>query len=409
MAIQLALSMTMLVAFAGLGTEAVMLLLRHRQMQSAADSAAFAGATAMAMGNPADFRVEARAVAASAGFISGVSGVILAVNSPPLSGSHAGAAGAVEVVISQRQTVPMLALLTAVPFDVGARAVATAGASGSYCLLELDPANMTGVDIGNGALVTLNRCGLAVNATGPAALSVSGGAQLNARSVSVAGGVSVTNGGQINAGSGIATQQPAVADPYRTTAVPGGSGCKYGAPGNPLTLRYASGVQTLNADGIYCGGLVMGNGANVVMNPGTYIINGGSFSIAGGVRLSGSGVTIVLTGSGSDYASVAMGNGTAVTLSAPPTGATAGLLFLQDRNAPKSGTSSFQGGTQVVLTGALYFPSQTVTYANGTNAASVCTQLVAWHMQFQGGALFNSDCTNTGVKPIGGAPSRLVE
>jgi len=168
-------------------------------------------------------------------------------------------------------------------------------------------------------------------------------------------------------------------------------------------------VQTLNADGVYCGGLVMGNDANVVMNPGTYIINGGSFNVGGAVQLNGSGVTIVLTGSGSDYASVTIGNGANVTLSAPTTGATAGLLFLQDRNAPKTGSSSFQGGATERLTGALYFPSQTVTYSNGTTSASTCTQLVAWHLQFQGGAMFNSNCANTGVKTIGASPSLLVE
>jgi len=399
----------MLIGFAGLGTETVSLLLTQRRMQSATDAAAFAGATALATGSPADYRVEARAVAAAAGYMSGVSSVTVAVNSPPTTGSRVGVAGAVEVVISQPQTVPMIALLTSATFNVGTRAVATAGNAASNCMLELDSGAITGVTVSNGANVTLNQCGMAVNATGAAALSVSGGAQLNARSVSVAGGSSVTNGAQVNAANGMKTQQPAVDDPYRNTTVPTGSGCKYGAPGNPLTLRHASGVQTLNADGVYCGGLAMGNDAIVKLNPGTYIINGGSFDVGGAVQLTGSGVTIVLTGSGSNYAGVSIGNGASVTLSAPTSGATAGLVFFQDSKAPKTGNNNFQGGSLVKLTGALYFPSQSVTYSNGTNSATDCTQLVAWHIQFQGGALFNSHCANTGVKPIGSSPSLLVE
>src|SRR5215470_6898788 len=150
-AIQLALSMTILIGFAGLGTEAVMLLLKHRQMQSAADAAAFGGATALAAGYPSDYRVEARAVAAAHGYVDGTSGVGVAVNSPPTTGSHAGTAGAVEVIISQPQTVPMIGLLTSAAFNVRARAVAMAGNTTSDCVLELDAASITGVAVGNGA------------------------------------------------------------------------------------------------------------------------------------------------------------------------------------------------------------------------------------------------------------------
>jgi hypothetical protein len=155
----------------------------------------------------------------------------------------------------------------------------------------------------------------------------------------------------------------------------------------------------------------MGNGGNVRMNPGVYIINGGTFSVQGGVTLIGTGVTIVLTGSGTNftYTTVSIGNGANVTLSAPTTGPTAGLVFFQDPNAPSSGTNNFQGGASLKLTGALYFPSQTVIYANGTTSSSSCTQLIAASIQFQGGATFNSNCANTGVQAIGSSPSRLVE
>jgi hypothetical protein len=118
----------------------------------------------------------------------------------------------------------------------------------------------------------------------------------------------------------------------------------------------------------------------------------------------------VLTGSGSDYATAAIGNGATVTLSAPTTGAMAGLLFFQDPSAPATGTNTIGGGSVVTLTGALYFPSQTVIYANGTSSTATCTQLVAWQIEFQGGATFNSNCANTGVTSIGGGgTAALVE
>jgi hypothetical protein len=85
------------------------------------------------------------------------------------------------------------------------------------------------------------------------------------------------------------------------------------------------------------------------------------------------------------------------------------LVFFQDPKAPNSGTDNFQGGASETLTGALYFPSQTVIYSNGTNSSSTCTQLVAWHIQFVGGSSFNSNCGGTGAGTIGASPSQLVE
>ena len=52
--------------------------------------------------------------------------------------------------------------------------------------------------------------------------------------------------------------------------------------------------------------------------------------------MNGTGVTIVLTGSSGNYATVTIGNGASVTLSAPTSGATAGIVFFGDRNAPWS-------------------------------------------------------------------------
>jgi hypothetical protein len=64
----------------------------------------------------------------------------------------------------------------------------------------------------------------------------------------------------------------------------------------------------------------------------------------------------------------------------------------------------------MALTGAVYFPTQIVSYGNGsTTSAATCTQLVAWQMSFTGGASFNSNCGTAGVKTIGGGQSQLVE
>jgi hypothetical protein len=418
-AIQVTLMLVALIGFVSLGSEIVLLFASARHMQAAADSAALAAVRARLAGYSwANQQQEAYAMTAAAGFTNGTAGTTVTVNNPPASGHYTADTGAIEVLIAQAHSTPLATVVYKAPFTVRARAVSHVGGGGA-CVLELDPGSTTGVSVTNGAVANLNQCSLTANATGAAALLVNGGATLRTTSVSLGGTASVTNGGRVINAAGTSllgtsqmqTLKPPVANPYRGVAVPTGTGCKYGSlsPDTPLTLTHSNGgLQTIYADGVYCGGLAMTNDAQVKMTAGTYIIEGGSFSVGGAVQLSGTNVTIVLTGSGGEYATVAIGSGAVVNLTAPTNGATAGLVFFQDPNAPNTGTNTFGGGSSVTLTGALYFPSQTVIFSNGTSTSAVCTQLVGWLVQFQGGASFNINCTGTGVLPIGGG-AKMVE
>jgi hypothetical protein len=172
-----------------------------------------------------------------------------------------------------------------------------------------------------------------------------------------------------------------------------------------------SGLQTLNP-GVWCNGVSFTNDAQIKLNPGVYYVNGGNFNVGGAVNMTGTGVTIILTGSGSQYANATIGNGATVTLAAPTTGTTAGLAIVGDPNAPSSTpSSSFGGGATMNITGALYFPTETVQFTNGIANPSGCTQLIAGSMVFNGGASFNSNCAGTGTSTIGGGSSAtaLVE
>ena len=414
-AILVAVSLMMLLGFAALGSDVVFAMYTQRQMEAAASSAAMAGAVALATGHPANYKTEVSAVATSSGFTNLVSSVTITVNSPPASGPNTSNASAVEVIITQPQNLPLFGMFISGPLSVSGRAVAIAGSSASDCVLALDASYTTSsapaVVDGNGASITLNQCGMASNASGPGALAVTGGAVLNTSVVSLVGTDTVNNGGTITATNGVKTLQTPVSDPYSGVAVPTFTAghCDYGSlPNSPdSVLGYTN--PTLSP-GVYCGGLTIGSGGTVNLSPGVYIIDGGSFSPGGGTTVTGTGVTIVLTGSGSNFATVSIGNGSTITLSAPTTGPTAGLVFFADPAAPvNTYTSSIQGGSVVNLTGALYFPTQTLDYGNGSSAATTCTELDAWHIVFEGGATLNSNCANAGTQTIGGSPSKLVE
>ncbi len=405
-AIHIGIMMTALIGIAGLGSEIPFVIYKHRQMQNAADAAALGGAVAIVRGYPASPATEAGAIAAALGFVTGTGGVTVAVNKPPKNGAYTSNASAIEVIVSQPQTLKLGGLFYSSPLNVSARAVALPGSGGgNFCILATDASSAAAVTVSGGSAVTLSGCGLASNATGSQALSVTGGSILQAQSVSVAGQVTVSGGAVLTATNGIEQNQPATADPYANVSMPASSGCDY----TSYTLGWASGKQQMNP-GRYCGGVSIGNGAIVSMAAGIYYIKSGAFNVGGGTVLTGSGVTIVLTQNTSGYATVTIGNGAAVTLNAPTTGSTAGMLFFADRNAPNSGVNSFIGGTSELLTGALYFPTQQVVFSNGAGAAA-CTQLIAWQIQFTGGtaSVFNNNCANTGTSPIGASANLLVE
>ena len=298
------------------------------------------------------------------------------MNQPPSLGSHAGDKNAVEVIVSQPQYLGLVALFREGLFQVGARAVATLGGSGSGCVLQTLNTNMTGVSISNGAGVNLEQCGMNVNATSTSALSVTGGALLNAKFVSVSGRTSVRNGATINATDGVKINQPPVADPYADVTQPSLSGCDY----TNRSIGHSNQGQQTISPGTYCKGLAFTNDAIVSMKPGPYVIDRGTFDVGGAVKLTGTGVTIFLTtstGKSKDYADVKIGNGAQVDLTAPTSGAMAGLVFFGDRDGPLSNIGTFGGGAALNITGAIYFPSQSVTFDNGISNPAGCTQLIA--------------------------------
>ncbi|MBT2189086.1 pilus assembly protein TadG-related protein [Sphingobium nicotianae] len=398
-----AILLAVIIGMASLGIEVTYVLLKHRQMQAAVDAAAVASAAALAGGYSSAMLAEAGAVASDSGFTPGAAGVTLIVNHPPASGSRMGDADAVEVVLAQPQTLVLGRTFWPQAFDVRVRSVALIGNPGGYCALQLRSTVTVGVRMDNGATADLATCGLAVNSTRSAALTMAGGAKLTTTTVSVVGGASISNGAKLDPPSALKTGQAAIADPYAAVAAPSFSGCAMGT-----SKSYGNGNWTLSP-GVYCNGISFNNAANATMKPGVYIIDRGTFDVGGGANLAGAGVTIFLTSStGSNYAKANIGNGAKITLSAPTSGATAGLLFFGDRRAPASNMNMFVGGAAVNVTGALYFPSSGLTFENGAGNASTCTQLVAGTIRLSGGSKLRSNCPG-GVKPIGAATSMLVE
>ncbi len=434
--------LVVLLGMTALGTEIGLVLYQRQSQQMAADSAAFGGVIALQDGeSDTGITLEAKAIAANIHYVDGSKGVVVTVNHPPiLSVAQAGNSNAVEVVIAKPQTLTLAGLVGStygsgpVSWNVKASAVATVGGS-PPCAAQLLPNQNPGVTISNGAVVKLNTCPLRVCSTANKALTMSGGAQLNLTDdsgnftskypVSVAGQASITNGATINnVGNQCSSPAPCKAsqgacaanvDPYRNaytllTLPP--AGCSLGTG---KVYKYNANVQKINP-GVWCNGVSFTSSAQIQMARGIYYVNGGNFNVGGAVVMDGTaGVTIVLTGSSGNYATVTIGNGATVNINAMTTGTTAGIAFFGDKNAPWSSQSNkqqaFGGGASMNINGAIYFPSTQVNFNNGITNPSGCTQLIAGTINFQGGAYFKNNCPGNGTSPIGGSSgaTKLVE
>jgi hypothetical protein len=410
-AVPAAISLVVLLGFAGLGSEVASWYVVRRTMQGAADSAAYSAAYAKAANATSTvYTSEATSVAGSYGFVDGTAGVTIAVNSPPTHGTHTTDSTAVEVVITRPQPLAFSALFLKTSPTLTARAVATPGATG--CVLALDRGNVTDVSDNGNTTLNLVHCNLYVNSTSNSALSLVGQATINANAAYISGNYSLSGQAALNTTQGTHTHAAATNDPYADVQIPAYHGCDqtgYSITGGQ-TKTFSTGASGVM---VFCNGLSISGGSRVTVGPGVYVIDRGSLSISGNSSLTGSasGVTFVFTSStGSNYATVSISGGSTVTIAAPTSGPLAGLAFFQDRNAPTSGSNSFSGGTNQNITGAVYFPNQNVTFNGGTvTGGAVCTQLVAYTITFNGNANFNSNCAGTGARGIGNSLVQLTE
>ena len=390
-AVQVALLLLLVLGFIALGVEVSQLLLEHRKQQSAADSAAVTAASAKLAGI-ADLRSEARAVAASQGYNDAANDVAVTVDNPPSGGTYAGNSQYIEVKVERTFTPGLIQLFRQGAFTVRARATAKAAAGSSACMMALDTSADKALELSNNASINLPGCGLIVNSTSNSAIRLENNATVTGN-VTVAGAVSKANNAVVN--GTVTTAASAGSDPYAGVS-PSRAG---------LTDQDTTG-PTLKP-GIYKNGWDLSNGFNKPLEPGLYFIKS-KFVLKNNVTLTGTGVTIIVDG---DY-DIDIGNNVTLTLSAPTSGVTSGIVLYSSSNN-NTVIHKFNNNTTLNLTGALYFRNQTVRFMNNviTNG-SLCTQVVARKIQLQNNAAvtLNSSCSGTGTSTLGsGGAASLVE
>lgn len=398
-----ALLMPVIIGVVGLGTETGLWYLRHLEMQAAADSAAISAIVAYSTGVTANsnLQTEADAVTATYGFTNGSKGTTVTLNMPPQSGAYSSKSNAVEVIINQPQSRLFSSLWSSSPINILARSVAITTNNGQGCLLALDASASGAISTQGNSAVNLNGCGLYDNSNSGSALSMGGASSLNALGVNVVGGISGTSHMTMSGENEPVTGAAPISDPYANMTPASFSGCDQNNYSAKTTV-------TLNP-GVYCGGMKLNAGANVTLNPGVYYLDQGSLSVNGGATLQGTGVTIVLTGSGSNYATASIAGGATINLTAPTSGATAGIAIYGDRNMPVGTALKFTGGSSQSFGGAVYAPTAAITFTGNSGTTASCTQIIADTISFTGNSGFAVNCASYGTKPIGSSVASLVE
>ena len=335
-----ALTMTLLLGALGLAVDTGMLFRAKRQLQTAADAAATAGALNLIYGNSAT--TAADSAAAANGATNGVNGTTVTVNSPPQSGKFASA-GYVQVIIHKPAPTYFMRMFGIDSVGISAQAIAGDSQPGGGCMYLMADSG-TGLSIQGDYNINATGCGIYVNSSSSDALNVTGsGGIISAPYLDVVGG----SNGQTTQPTAQTTGVLPVSNPMGniTGPTPANGGCTNTSSATSITGDYSAGDS---------GAVCFTNPvslSNADLGPGTYVFEDG-VSVSGTVNVYSG--TLDLYGGTLNQASNSLLN-----ITAPTSGPYNAIAILQ----PAFNTNQLQvqfGSSDQILDGYIYAPSATV-------------------------------------------------
>jgi Flp pilus assembly protein TadG len=324
------LTIPIFIGLAAVATEGALIFYNHRDVQSAADSAAYSAAIAYSLDNSissTNLTTQAQAIVASYGFTVGTGNGLANVPPPTVDTTTYSPLTAINVTVTRPQLPILSSLWVSNPFNVSGSATAiisgAAGGGSSNCMLGLAP---TGSDIAlqGTPTITAPNCGIFSNSTSDCSgsgksftpsIDLGGHGTVTAGSVGAAGCISVTGSSTIGPPpDGYTSGDNRVINPYAgvTTSTPGTPGsCT-----NDTVIKNA--IQTLNP-GTFCttnpnknGAIEISNFSNVTLSTtsnSSYVING-DFNVKDSILTLGAG-TYTFDGSFNlNNSTVTLGSGT---------------------------------------------------------------------------------------------------
>ncbi len=277
-----ALLFPVLFGMAGVGVDVSSWLMTKRNLQTAADAAALAGAWELANGITDTDAVEAAALkeAENNGYDPEGTNTITVIIGEDDNGNSTVSAN-----ITQEVSVWFSSIFMDQPVFAGTEAMASVdGPAGGTCILSLDGGVKNAMQTSGSVELVMPDCGIAVNSDHDQALYFNGSVDVTVKTARVVGGYEEVGGSVEFAYDSLVTGAQPTADPYEDLDVPDYTECTAAQKRSGPTKITAS--TTLNP-GVYCGGLTISGNVNITFNPGVYTMDGGDFTVTGGGSMTG--------------------------------------------------------------------------------------------------------------------------
>jgi hypothetical protein len=414
----------LIVGAAGLATDTIQWTLAKRQLQRAADSAAIAGVydreSSSGGTSTVGTTVAHDLTLNSHTRFAMVSGYPV-VTFPADSGSMKNQ---VKVELHVQQPLPFSSLfMSAAPVIIANATAASVPAGGDACVQALETsAGKIGINITGNAGIYMPDCVMYSNSPSSNSAAAGGSSNVTADSVATVGGVQQSNNWHVSA---YRPYSPSLDDPFAgVTPQPSDMKCAghnetKGSKTEWVNDALTEATDMANAkaaDGspanCWTSMSVGSSGTlNVPADFGPIYVNGGDAFIQGDLNCTH--CSIILTNSDTS-SSASIGNfkvnaSSKINISAPTSGTFKGIAVYQDRRAGDTNPGSkINGNSDSAIVGALYFPSQELSYNGTGNTTATCTMFVARRVNFSGNSATSnkfkklSECTDEGL-PSGGA------
>lgn len=406
-AITAALTLPLLLAFAGLGLDFQRYAASRTKLQELADALALRGARELTLANADPATIVSMLRSAAEGEIG------QAANVGPANFSGAVDVDKAAVTVTLTQPAPKALILSHVARyggELAADATAVARGGQNVCVIALQ-AEGAAIEASKKAELEAGACALLSNSTDVRGLIAADQSAFTARFICSAGGYV---GSPTNFPSAMPmTDCPAYDDPLADRPPPPVGGCDHtdyevGVVNANPSAGAAAVITTRLSPGVYCGGLRILARADVTFDPGVYVIKDGQLLVGKSSTLQGDGVGFYLAG---DQSTFTFDKNAKIDLTAPRSGPLAGVLFFEDRNAPLGRTHAIYSDDARQLLGTIYLPrgELLIDTTKPVADASAYTAIVVRRLQLahQSKIVINANYTltdvptPTGVGPVG--------
>ena len=392
-----AASMPLLIGSAALAIDTIQLSLWKRQLQRAADSGAIAGAHSIHQSASVNDAVTSDLALNNTLPLAAPA----TIENAPTAGTHAGDARAVRVVLSTQRSLPFMGFFISTPPVISVEATAAVVEDGDFCVISLEEGENVGIEFQGNTNISLG-CGMATNSRAANGVTAGGSSTVLATPIAAMGGLSPS--GNYIAPTILKPYSTAQDDPFAALpdpVVPNGCLNKNVGPQDTMAFTPDQCFKGLDIKG------------TATFAAGVYYIDGGTLSFGSQAKVTGEGVTFILTSktaasNGNSVASLDMNGGAQVNLSSPTSGTYEGVLFYQDRRASAGGGNKINGNASSIFEGGFYFPRQDISMNGTAGMDTRCLQLVARRISFSGNSSIQNECPENGAKAFEGTRVRLV-